>query len=77
MGGPGRATDPTNPDTDGDGLSDRIEREKYDTLPINTDSDYDGMPDGEEVERGRDPDRRQPVYEFMDWMREVFRNLRT
>ncbi|EMA02060.1 hypothetical protein C437_16621 [Haloarcula vallismortis ATCC 29715] len=36
-------------DTDGDGLSDSLERSVYDTDPTDTDTDGDGYPDGMEV----------------------------
>ena len=42
-------TDPYNPDTDGDGLTDGEEVLKYKTDPLNPDSDFDGLKDGEEV----------------------------
>ncbi|RCK72603.1 MAG: Calcium-binding acidic-repeat protein precursor (ARP) [Ignavibacteriae bacterium] len=42
-------TDPNNPDTDGDGLNDGEEINKYKTNPLNKDSDKDGLKDGEEV----------------------------
>ncbi|NWF69257.1 MAG: protein kinase [Chloroflexi bacterium] len=38
-------TDPLNPDTDGDGLSDGVEVIQFDTDPLNPDSDSDGVPD--------------------------------
>jgi len=40
---------PTNPDTDGDGLSDGEEVNTYNTDPTNPDTDGDGLNDGEEV----------------------------
>ena len=43
-------TDPNNPDTDGDGLSDGLEVHKYGTLPKNQDTDGDTLTDGHEVE---------------------------
>ncbi|MEM7330979.1 MAG: protein kinase [Chloroflexota bacterium] len=43
------ATDPNNPDTDGDGLLDGEEVGLYDTIPTAADSDLDGLLDGEEV----------------------------
>lgn len=47
---------PAGPDTDGDGLSDRDERETYGSDPAKTDSDGDGEPDGKEVRvHGTDP----------------------
>ncbi|MHA1125280.1 MAG: hypothetical protein ACTSQX_06570 [Candidatus Heimdallarchaeota archaeon] len=42
-------TDPNNPDTDGDGLSDGLEIEIYLTNPIVPDTDWDGLLDGQEV----------------------------
>ena len=48
-------TDPHNPDTDGDGLSDGDEVLKYGTDPTNPDSDGDRIPDGVEVQTGTDP----------------------
>ncbi len=42
-------TDPHNPDTDGDGLSDGDEVHKYHTNPLRADTDGDGLSDGEEV----------------------------
>ena len=51
---PGYGTDPLNPDTDGDGLSD-LEELIVGTSPNRIDSDCDGMPDGWEVSNGLDP----------------------
>lgn len=42
-------TDPNNPDTDGDGLNDGVEINKYRTDPKNQDSDNDRLNDKEEV----------------------------
>ena len=42
-------TDPYNPDTDGDGLTDGQEVLSYNTDPLNPDSDWDGLKDGAEV----------------------------
>lgn len=42
-------TDPNNPDTDGDGLSDGEEVNTYKTNPLNPDTDGDGLSDGQEV----------------------------
>jgi len=42
-------TDPLNADSDGDGLKDGEEIQKYNTDPLNADSDGDGLNDGEEV----------------------------
>ena len=48
-------TDPHNPDTDGDGLTDGDEVLKYHTNPLNPDTDGDGYPDGVEVHKGFNP----------------------
>ncbi|HEX7285305.1 MAG TPA: Ig-like domain-containing protein [Candidatus Angelobacter sp.] len=48
-------TDPHNPDTDGDGLSDGDEVNIYHTNPLVADTDGDGIPDGVEVLNGTDP----------------------
>ncbi len=48
-------TDPNNPDTDGDGLTDGDEVNKYHTNPLLTDTDNDKIPDGVEVQTGTDP----------------------
>jgi OOP family OmpA-OmpF porin len=42
-------TDPFDPDTDHDGLTDFDELRTYHTDPLNPDSDYDGLKDGPEV----------------------------
>lgn len=42
-------TDPENPDTDGDGLTDGDEVLKYKSNPLNVDTDTDGLKDGDEV----------------------------
>jgi len=42
-------TDPYNPDTDDDGLTDGDEVNTYKTDPLNPDSDWDGLKDGAEV----------------------------
>ncbi len=44
-------TDPNNPDTDGDGLTDGEEVKRYHTNPLNPDTDGDGLSDGEEVHK--------------------------
>jgi hypothetical protein len=41
--------DPTNPDTDGDGVADGDEINIYGTDPLNSDSDGDGLSDGTEL----------------------------
>jgi len=43
-------TDPLKLDTDGDGLSDGDEVNRYRTNPLATDTEQDGLPDGEEVQ---------------------------
>ncbi|MER3523160.1 MAG: hypothetical protein C4326_03625 [Ignavibacteria bacterium] len=43
--------DPTNPDTDGDGLTDGEELYIYKTNPLQSDTDGDGIKDGDEVWR--------------------------
>jgi len=48
-------TDPDNPDTDGDGLSDGEEVNEHGTDPLEADSDGDEWDDGEEVDDGTDP----------------------
>ncbi len=48
-------TDPHNPDTDGDGLSDGDEVHVYHTNPLLWDTDGDGISDGVEVQTGSDP----------------------
>ncbi len=42
-------TNPLNPDTDGDGLTDGDEVNRYKTNPLNPDTDGDGLKDGDEV----------------------------
>ncbi len=44
-------TDPNNPDTDGDGLTDGEEVKRYHTNPLNPDTDGDGLSDGDEVHK--------------------------
>lgn len=48
-------TDPNNPDTDGDGLSDGDEVLIWKTNPLNPDTDGDGFKDGDEVKHGYSP----------------------
>ena len=57
-----RGTDPTDPDTDGDGLSDADESgadlahvQPLSTDPLDADSDGDGIDDGAELQLGTDP----------------------
>ena len=46
---PGLGLDPTNPDTDADGVADGDEPNIYGTDPLNPDTDGDGVSDGEEL----------------------------
>jgi hypothetical protein len=46
---PGLGLDPTNPDTDADGVADGDEPNIYGTDPLNWDTDGDGASDGEEL----------------------------
>jgi hypothetical protein len=48
-------TDLTNPDTDGDGLTDGAEVTLHGTDPADLDTDDDGLFDGGEVDGGTDP----------------------
>lgn len=48
-------TDPSEPDSDGDGLSDGDEVHDQGTDPLSTDTDGDGYDDGAEVDAGTDP----------------------
>ena len=50
-----QGTDPSNPDTDGDGLLDGDEVNRYHTNPLVADTDGDGLRDGLEVRTGSDP----------------------
>jgi hypothetical protein len=48
-------TDPHNPDSDGDGLTDGAEVHTYSSNPNNADTSLDGLPDGRAVALGLDP----------------------
>ena len=48
-------TDPNNPDSDGDGLNDGDEVNKYKTNPLLADTDGDLIPDGVEITTGTNP----------------------
>ena len=50
-----KGTDPLNPDTDYDNLSDGEEVNVYDTAPVVADWDGDGLVDGDEIALGTDP----------------------
>ena len=51
----GAGTDPNNPDSDGDGLSDGEEINVLESNPLNADTDGDGISDGDEVANHTDP----------------------
>ena len=51
----GLGTDPLNPDSDFDGLSDGVEANTIGTHPLDSDSDFDGMADGWESAHGFSP----------------------
>lgn len=55
LGELGARTDPQDPDSDGDGLTDGQEANEHFTDPTDPDSDGDGMPDGFELAHGLDP----------------------
>jgi ELWxxDGT repeat protein len=48
-------TDPDDPDTDADGLTDGAEVHTHGTDPLDADTDGDGYTDGEETAGGSDP----------------------
>jgi len=48
-------TDPIDPDSDGDGLTDGDEINVHSTDPRGSDTDDDGVPDGWEIDHGYDP----------------------
>ena len=50
-----RGSDPNDPDTDGDGLSDGAEVHTYGTDPFKADTDNDELNDGAEIARGTNP----------------------
>lgn len=50
-------TNPYDPDTDHDGLTDYEEVKVYHTNPLNPDTDGDGFKDGDEVKGGFDPNK--------------------
>jgi hypothetical protein len=54
IGGVQNSTDPTNPDTDGDGIQDGVEVANV-TNPNNRDTDRDGVEDAREVALGTSP----------------------
>jgi len=60
-----------NPDTDNDGLSDRLEVKVYFTNPLDADTDKDGLSDGEEVKRGLDPNDPTPGAKLFDLEKEI------
>lgn len=58
-------TNPNNPDTDGDGLTDGDEVIIWKTNPLQIDTDGDGFPDGEEVRNGYNPLGRGRLINFV------------
>jgi len=52
MGELNYTSDPFNPDTDGDGLLDGEETEKYHSNPLDPDTDGDGLSDYDEIQKG-------------------------
>jgi len=66
-------TNINNPDTDNDGLSDRLEVKVYFTNPLSADTDKDGISDGEEVRMGMDPDDPTPGAKLFDLEAEINR----
>jgi outer membrane protein OmpA-like peptidoglycan-associated protein len=69
-------TDPQNPDTDGDKLSDGDEVKKYHTNPLRADSDGDGLTDGEEVLRYQtDPTQSDTDHDGLSDGDEITRDL--
>jgi len=48
-------TDPNNPDSDSDGLTDNEEVNLWNTDPLKADTDGDGFNDGDEIDNGYDP----------------------
>src|SRR5205085_12520175 len=48
-------TDPNKADSDGDGLNDGDEVNKYHTNPLLADTDGDGIPDSVEIQTGTNP----------------------
>jgi len=64
-------TNINNPDTDNDGLSDRLEVKVYFTNPLDSDTDKDGILDGDEVRMGLDPDDPNPEAKLFDLETEI------
>jgi len=48
-------TDPQNPDSDNDTITDGDEVNEHDTNPLDQDTDNDGLQDAEEISNGTDP----------------------
>jgi outer membrane protein OmpA-like peptidoglycan-associated protein len=66
-------TDPYNPDTDGDGLSDGDEVMIYMTNPLKNDTDGDGLTDGDEIRKYKtDPLKADTDGDGLNDGREVF-----
>ena len=60
-------TDPNEPDTDGDGLSDGDEHFTHGTDPTSADTDGDGYLDGWELDEGTDPNDASSVIYAGGW----------
>lgn len=60
-----------SPDTDQDGLSDRLEVKIYFTNPLSADTDKDGISDKEEIEKGLNPDDPTPGAKLFDLKEEI------
>ncbi|MCO6400976.1 MAG: S8 family serine peptidase [Verrucomicrobia bacterium] len=58
-------TDPNNPDSDGDGLTDGAEVNTHKTNPARADSDGDGLDDGYEIAIGTNPTRADTDANFL------------
>lgn len=53
-----------NPDSDSDGLSDRLEVKTFQTNPLDPDTDDDGYDDGKEIEQGYNPLGKGRLFDF-------------
>ncbi|MGI6369983.1 MAG: OmpA family protein [Ignavibacteria bacterium] len=68
-------TDPLNPDTDGDGITDGDEYYKYKTDPLNPDTDGDGINDYDEIFKYKtDPNRADSDNDGLNDYDEIFRH---
>lgn len=53
-----------NPDSDSDGLPDRLEVKTFQTNPLDPDTDDDGYDDGKEIEQGYNPLGKGRLFDF-------------